>query len=140
MLEDAVGSNDGRTERTFEAGKTYDVSSRLGRDFINMGVAEQVDTKPADPRERETKPESPPETKPSSPDEQKSDDGEVEKEPTSDGSAWYQFRLPNGELITYEDDGEEKVVKVLGEDDAEEKRKEFQQALEADNANDDEAP
>lgn len=128
MKESAEGSSDGIEVSQYREGNTYRVSPRLGRIFIERGVAVQMDSTPPNPNKRETKPEPEPETKP----EEEPEEKEVEKEPTSEGSAWYQFRDPSGDLITYEEDGEEKVVKVMGEENAEEKRDELQEQYEDD--------
>lgn len=151
MTETAEGSPDGIEVNEYLEGRTYDLPGSLGENFLERGVAEEVEQKPSDPRKRETKPQTAPETKPSSPDEEKespdsgeessdeaqrSDEeevsGEVEMERTSEGSPYYQFRKPNGELFMYTDEGEEKPVRSLGEDNAEKKRKELQESLETD--------
>lgn len=155
MIETETGSPDGMGAETYGEGKTYEVPPHLGQAFLRMGVAEEVEEKPADPdfapERRETKPQEAPETKPSGPDEEKSSspespdedspegspEDEVTKEPTSEGSPYFQFRWPDGDLVTMTEDGDEKPVTVLGKDDAEVKRKELQKGL--DDANEEEA-
>ena len=136
MLETSEGSPDGIRVETFYAGKTYEVDQSLGACFLDDGKAERLEKKPHDSEERETKPEGPQETKPEGPEETKdgpeeveTEEGSVTKEQTSEGSPWYQFRGPDGELITEMDDGEEKVVKRIGEENAERQREQFEEAL-----------
>lgn len=93
------------TYEQYEEGETYEVPGWVGRTFKRKGTAVNAASDEAqfDPTgERETKP-SPTEA------EQK----RVTAEPTTEGSAWYQFRDESGELIT--DDGD--VLKVHGKDD-----------------------
>lgn len=145
MTEDAKGSPDGIDVDDYAKGQTYELPPSLGEIFLDRGVAEEVERKPSDPNERETKPQTPTETKPDSPDTEKesdsstpeesaaeepeADSGEIEIESTSEGSPYYQFRKPDGELVTFVDDGEEKPVKVLGRSEAENKREELQERL-----------
>lgn len=89
----------------YQEGETYEVPGWVGRTFKRTGSAvnvrsDEVDFDPAD--ERETKVS----------DGQVSDeDGRVTAEPTTEGSAWYQFLRPDGTLVE-DDDGE--ILKVQG--------------------------
>lgn len=118
MLETAEGSRDGVNSETFESGKTYDVPPILGNSFVDTGRAEVAERKP-------TPTDGAPEGEPPEPEEE--EEGEVTFEPTSEGSSWYQFRDPDGELITEEDDGEESPITVLGKENAETKRDELEE-------------
>lgn len=131
MTEDAEGAPDGINKQTFEKGKTYDLPYYLGRTFVKKGVAKDVGKAPATPSpdERETKPETSVEDREMKPEGGDAEEKTITKESTADGSPYYQFRDPNGDLITETDDGEERVVKVLGQENAEKRRKEFEESL-----------
>lgn len=132
MINEAEGSVDGINTRTFEAGKTYDVPTILGNTFVDDGDAEVVGRKPAQTDsgpgdEPEGEPEGSPGGEENGPDAggDAPEADEVTMERTSENSNWYQFRKPDGELITELDDGEEEPIKKLGESNAEEKRLEL---------------
>lgn len=94
----------------YEEGETYEVPGWLGRSFKKKGTAvnaasDEAEFDPADERE----------TKPSSTERDQKDGGDptgkITAEPTTEGSNWYHFRKPDGDLVLNED---EDVLKVQG--------------------------
>lgn len=126
MTEDATGSVDGVNPTDFEEGKTYDLPPILASTFVKTGRAVDVGRSPADPNGADTaevEAEGEAEVDDAATvDEAPADEAAVTKEQTTPNSPYYQFRDPDGDLITETEDGEEKVVKVLGQENAEETR------------------
>jgi hypothetical protein len=137
MKKTTEGSLDGFTSETFRSGKTYDLPRGLALTFIERDAAEEMSGAPANPdgasSGAETTAEGVDDVTPIAEENATDADAEapqeVTMEPTSDRSPYYQFRDPDGDLITEIDDGDEKVIKVLGESNAEEKRDELQALL-----------
>lgn len=138
MLENAEGSVDGVNVRQFDKGKTYDLPPILANSFVDTGRGEFVGRTPTDPHSGpeadagEEEEETPSEEPNASEDEDEGAEGSVTLEPTTEGSNWYQFRDPSGDLITETDDGEEEPIKVLGKSNAEDKRDELNQLYDSD--------
>jgi hypothetical protein len=89
----------------YQEGETYEVPGWVGRTFKSNGSAvnvrsDEVDFDPAN--ERETK---------VSEGQVSDEDGRITAEPTTEGSAWYQFLRPDGTLVE-DDDGD--ILKVQG--------------------------
>lgn len=101
MTEDDTALIDGEY-RDFEEDETCEVPEWVARSFKDKGTAVDAEMSfdPAD--ERETKP---------------STAHTIEAEPTTENSAWYQFRKPDGTLVM-KGDGE--VLKAHGADERDE--------------------
>lgn len=130
ILEDAHGAPDGIHVQQYREGETYkvpspDMSESLAETAVAAGWAEPVSGSdagggggPSDEQAAEAPEQAAEETTDEGEGQAPAPTGEWGIEPTSEGSPYYQFRQPNGELLT---GGDGEVVTILGEEKAEDK-------------------